>query len=376
MTSGDDARRLINMPDADEFARLASQAFARGRLTNNGEFARLLEERLARWLDVEHLVLTSSGTLALQVAYRALDLKGKVITSPFTWTTTASSLAWTGLVPRFADIDSLSFNIDPAAIAARIDRDSRAILPVHTFGNPADIDAIEALARRHGLRTIYDGAQAFGARWRGRSVFAWGDAVALSLHATKLFHTVEGGAVVLRDGHAAERARLLVNNGIDAGGRIRLAGINGRISELHAAVGLALLDDMDAVLARRAAVARALRDRLGATCEVELQQFDERAAANYAYFPIVFPDARGCERAMASLEAAGWRTRRYFDASLNGAPYVEDPMTMPVAESLSRRILCVLLPIDASVDDAAAIAGTLAAQFPRRARRQGPESTP
>ena len=183
---------LLNMPDAGRFAALADRVFSSGTLTNNGDLARALESRLAAYLGVDYLVLTSSGTLALQVAYRALNLTGEVITTPFSWTTTVSSLCWLGLRPRFADIDPQSYNLDPARIESQVTPATSAILGVHTFGNPCDIDAVDVIASRHGLRTVYDAAHAFGTRYRQKSVVEYGDASVLSLHATKLFHTVEG----------------------------------------------------------------------------------------------------------------------------------------------------------------------------------------
>jgi dTDP-4-amino-4,6-dideoxygalactose transaminase len=337
---------MINLPDFEHFARIARQAFRSQRLTNNGSLVRDLEERLAAYLGVPHLVLTSSGTLALQVAYKALELTGEVITTPFTWVTTASSLQWVGLRPVFADVDSQSFNLDPLQIEQRVTPKTSAIVAVHTFGNPANIPAIESVAARHNLRVIYDGAHAFGVRYRGESVLLNGDASTLSLHATKLFHTIEGGAVVLRDAAAAERARAAVNNGMNASHEVETVGINGRMSELHAAVGLALLPKIDGVLDQRRRIATYLRARLSRSSAVRLQYLNPHAGVNHSYSPVVFSSSEHMQRANDALVKAGYTPSRYFVPPLNRLSFMGDSTPMPVAEELSERALC--LPIDAA----------------------------
>ncbi len=356
---------LLNMPDAGRFAALADRMFSSGMLTNNGDLARELESRLAAYLGVDYLVLTSSGTLALQVAYRALNLTGEVITTPFSWTTTVSSLCWLGLRPRFADIDPQSYNLDPARIEAQVTPATSAILGVHTFGNPCDIDAIDAIASRHGLRTVYDAAHAFGTRHRQKSVVEYGDASVLSLHATKLFHTVEGGAVILREREHYKRARSIVNNGIDPDGEVRSIGVNGRLSELHAAVGLCLLDNIDDVLRRRVELARALRVQLREFSAVELQGLNPAADVNHAYFPLVFPTREMREDAMYELARAGFAARRYFDHPLNRLPFLEEGATMPVAELLCQRILCLPMRAEASFEEIEAMRRIVADICPR-----------
>lgn len=336
---------MINLPDFVHFARVASRAFHSRRVTNNGSLVRELEERLAAYLGVPHLVLTSSGTLALQVAYRALELTGEVITTPFTWVTTASSLKWIGLRPVFADIEAQTFNLDPLQIERRITSNTSAIVAVHTFGNPADISGIQAVAKRRNLRVIYDGAHAFGVRYRGASVLMNGDASTLSFHATKLFHTVEGGAVVLRDADAAERARAAVNNGMSECQEIECVGTNGRMSELHASVGLALLPNIDAILDHRRRIATHLRTRLSRLGAVRLQSLNADAAVNYSYSPVVFSSVAHMRRVNEDLIKAGFAPRRYFVPTLNRVSIMGDSTPMPVAEELSERVLC--LPIGA-----------------------------
>ena len=343
---------LVSVPDADRFAAMAREVFASGTLTNNGPLVRELEARLADYLEVDHLVLTSSGTLALQVAYRALELSGEVVTSPFSWITTVSSLCWVGLRPSFADVEEHSFNLDPRGIEAKVSADTSAILAVHSFGNPCDIEAIEGIAARHGLRTIYDAAHGFGSRYRGRGVLSFGDASVLSLHATKLFHCVEGGAVILRDAAACERARLAVNTGSSPDGTVRALGTNGRLSELHAAVGLCLLDNIDGTLRRRKLQATELRAQLERSSAVRLQALNPAAEVNHAYFPIVLPDSETREVLARVLAAAGFTARRYFPHPLNRLPFLAAPQpAMPMSESLASRILCLTLRPQAAMDE-------------------------
>ena len=336
---------VINIPSEEHFTSLVRKVFSSGRLTNNGAAVRELEARLADYLGVEYLVLTSSGTLALQIAYRALELTGEVITTPFSWVTTVSSLLWVGLRPRFVDIDAHTFNISPAHIGAAVTPSSSAVLAVHTFGNPADVHAIEAEARRHGLRTIYDAAHAFGTTYDGRSIVSYGDASILSLHATKLFHTVEGGAVILKERAAYERARIAVNNGLGGNGEVQGLGINGRLSELHAIMGLALLDDIDGVIRDRRLAAEYLRAFLLANSSVRVQQLNARGSTNHGYMPLVFHDRETRDRTITALTKAGFVPRTYFDTALNRLPFTLDVVAMPVTESLTERILCLPLRI-------------------------------
>ncbi len=344
-------RPLVSVPDKARFAALAHEVFGSGTLTNNGPKVQELEARLAEHLGVQHLVLTSSGTLALQVAYRALGLTGEVITSPFSWVTTASSLCWLGLKPRFVDIHPRSYNIDPRGIEKEIGPTCSAILAVHAFGNPCNVGEIERIAERHGLSTVYDAAHAFGVRYRRKSILTYGDASILSLHATKIFHAVEGGAVILRDAQTSRRARLIVNNGVAEDGEVEELGINGRMSELHASVGLTLLDNIDGLLRRRRGLAQALRTQLAQNSSVGLQQLTDGADVNHAYFPVLLPTPDLRKRLADALTDAGFSSRAYFATPLNRLPFIEDRRSMPVAESLSARVLCLLLPPEALLDE-------------------------
>jgi len=357
---------LINIPNLDCFQTKVRSIFESGTLTSNGPKSRELADRIAGYLGVEHVILTSSGTVALQIAYRALKLQGEVITTPFSWVTTASSLCWVGLKPKFVDIQPTSFNLDPQGIEDAITPQTSAILAVHTFGNPSDIDAIEEIAARRGLKTIYDCAHALGTKYKRKSVLAFGDASVLSLQATKPFHTVEGGAVILRDKESYRRALVAANNGLDSEGVVAGLGVNARMSELHAAVGLCLLDKIEEILSRNRSLGGTLRMRLAQSSSVELQSMNADAEVNHAYFAMVTaaPEQR-CEVASA-LESAGLRPRRYCNPPLNTLAFLGAPSIMPRAESLSKCLICVTLPSHAGLDTLNAITRTVAAICPIR----------
>jgi len=239
------------LPNRDKFHAYVDMILDSGWLTNHGACVRDLEKKLQDYLGVKNIVLVSNGTMALQVAYKALNLSGEVITSPFSFIATASSAKWEGLDIVFSDIDNSSFNIPSDRIESRITSKTSAIVPVHVFGNPCDVEGIDRLAKKHGLKVIYDGAHAFGVQYKDESILSWGDISILSFHATKLFHTIEGGALILNDDALCEKVRKMINFGITGQETIECLGINAKMNEFQAAMGLCLLDDMDAAIARR-----------------------------------------------------------------------------------------------------------------------------
>jgi dTDP-4-amino-4,6-dideoxygalactose transaminase len=357
---------LINIPDFDCFQTKARSIFESGTLTTNGPKARELEDRIAEYLGVEHVVLTSSGTLALQIAYRALELEGEIITTPFSWVTTASSMCWVGLKPRFVDIQPSSFNLDPDRIEEAITPQTGAILAVHTFGNPSEIDTIEEIAGRRGLKTVYDCAHAFGTKYKGKSVLAFGDASVLSLQATKLFHAVEGGAVILRDKELYRRALLAANNGLDPEGGMAGLGVNARMSELHAAVGLCLLDKVEEILSRNRSLGCTLRMQLAQSSTVELQSMNADADVNHAYFAMVTATPEQRREVASALESTGFRPRRYCNPPLNRLAFLGTPSIMPCAESLSERLICVTYSPHTSLETLNTITRVVSAICPIR----------
>lgn len=361
-------RSFISMPNLERFQNMVESIFESGILTNNGAMARELEARFSEYFDTEFVVLTSSGSLALQIAYYALDLKGEVITTPFSWITTASSLQWVGLQPKFVDIQPDTFNIDPQKIEAGISPQTSAILAVHSFGNPSDIDAIEEIASRNRLKTLYDGAHAFGTTYKGKSIFTFGDAAILSLHATKIFHSIEGGVVFLRDKTSYENALVVANNGLDEHGNVTGLGINGRMSELHAAAGLCLLDNIHDLLSMRKHFSHELQKQLKKTCAVELQSLNKNADVNHAYFAILAPSFEQREQVISGLNSAGYWSFRYCSQTLNHFTFLNPQpslyMPMPVAESVSDLVICLMLPANTTLQDIMAIADIITSICP------------
>ncbi|MCH7226420.1 DegT/DnrJ/EryC1/StrS family aminotransferase [Haloferula sp. A504] len=343
----------------DEYRELLAEIWDRGILTNNGPVLQRFEAGVTRQLNLPDFVAVSNGTLAIQLAIRALDLRGDIVTTPFTWVATLSAIQWEGCRPVFCDVRPDTFNIDPEGLERAITPDTVAILPVHVFGNPCDVEAIEEVAGRHGLKVIYDAAHAVGSTYRGRSLLEYGDISATSLHATKILNTAEGGACVARDPELSARLRRLRSFGFDDGKEIVEEGCNGKLSELHAALGLANLRHLDDILIDRKRKYALYRELLDGVPGLVFQKL-ERGEPNYSYFPVLFGDAAACTDADQRLQNAGVIARRYFHPSVNtlekivpGAP------RMSISEDLSSRILCLPLYRQLADDDIRRVASLL-----------------
>ena len=236
------------LPPIEEYYHYIERVWSSVQLTNMGPLSRELEDKLREYLNVEYLLYVTNGTIALQMAIKALELHGEIITTPFSFVATSSTIVWEGCKPVFVDIDPETLDIDPTKIEAAITPNTRAVMATHVYGNPCDIEAIDAIARKYNLKVIYDAAHAFGVEVAGTSVFNFGDISTLSLHATKLFHTGEGGLVVTRDPRLFERLKYIRNFGFQGQESFAYLGINGKNSELHAAMGLANLKYVDQIL--------------------------------------------------------------------------------------------------------------------------------
>ena len=324
-----------------KFLGYVDSIYATGWLTNHGPLVTELEERLRDYLGVRNIILTNNGTLALQIAYRALNLTGSAITTPFSFVATTSSLQWEGIRPIFADIDKATWNLDPRAIEARIEADTQAIVATHVFGNACDVETIAQIAKQHRLKVIYDGAHAFSVRYKDHSVFNWGDISTLGFHATKLFHTIEGGAIVTDDDALAARIRLLCNFGIVDTDIIDGIGINAKLNEFAAAMGLCILDDIVLILEQREEIASRYEHQLSDHFDLQRQQADSQR--NHSYFPIALTDESQLLRCRAALMDKGINPRRYFYPSLDTLSYVQPQTPQTESRALSRRVLC--LPI-------------------------------
>lgn len=339
------------LPDFSHYQRYVKRAFDNKWLTNNGPLLQEFQQRLQTWLGLPYVLPVANGTLAMQIAYAALNVSQRAVTTPFTFVATSSSLQWQGIAPDFADIDAQSCNLHPLAAERAIRAETTALVPVHVYGNPCDVDALDELGKRYGLKVIYDAAQAFGVNVRGSSVLRFGDASTVSFHATKVFHAVEGGLIVFRHEEDYLRAAKLINFGIDSrSGDIVETGINAKMSEVHAAMGLALLDNIDEILARRREQFALYRHLLADS--VQMPQWHQEAEGNGAYMPVIFHSAAQCQHTQAMLEQQGILSRRYFSPALNTVPHFAQPHAQPcpMAESYATRMLC--LPLYYTLADA------------------------
>ena len=331
-----------SLPDRKKFDAYVDRIFESRRLTNNGPLVNELTQRLEDYLGVRHIIPVANGTLALQIAYKLLGLQGEVITTPFTFIATASSLAWEGLGIRFADIDSKTLNIDLTQIEQTITAKTSALLPVHVFGNPCDVEQIQGIADRHGLKVVYDASHAFGIKYKERSVLEWGDVSTLSFHATKLFHAVEGGALIIREKALADKARKLINFGFTSQESIECLGINAKMNEFQAAMGLALLDNHEENLAQRREITEMYDARLSNL--VGRQVWNEFASNNYGYYPVLFGSEEQALKAKNALSEENVFVRRYFYPSLEGLDFLgESKIMLKNTRDVASRILCLPL---------------------------------
>lgn len=319
------------MPPLSEFVRELKKIWNNKQLTNCGEHHDRLEIELATYLGVKHVALFCNGTIALMTAIKALDLSGEVITTPFTFAATAHALTWLGIKPVFSDIEIENFNLHPDQLERKITDKTTAILPVHVFGNPCEVDKIQAVADRFGLKVIYDAAHAFGVRHKDQSVLNFGDLSVMSFHATKLFNTMEGGAVICHDEEMYKKLKRLRNFGFDNYENIDV-GINGKMSEAQAAFGLLQLRYMSYITRWREIARQTYEDNL--KCCI----FGN--SANNSYMPVLVADR---EAVMSRLEQSEVYARKYFHPLLTDLPMYKDDGEYPVARYISSRVLC--LPI-------------------------------
>lgn len=327
------------LPNIEKYTRYVESIFESGWVTNNGPYVRELEKRLENYLGVRNVILVSNGTVALEIAYRTLGLKNYVITTPFSFVATTSSLVTNNLQPIFADIDRHSFNIDPSNIEQVITPNTSAILPVHVFGNPCDVERIDAIAKEYNLKVIYDAAHAFDVKFKGTSVLNYGDISTLSFHATKLFHTIEGGALIVNDDNLAKKAKYLINFGIENAESIPHLGTNAKMNEMEAAMGLCVLDDIEFIKESRKKIADEYSDKLKGL--VNFQKLTPDSIQNNSYFPILLDTEEDVSKLIKILNEREIFPRRYFYPSLDTLTYIEPKQYMPISRDISRRILCI-----------------------------------
>lgn len=329
------------LPSVNEYDEYLSSIWERQWLTNNGPLVNELELKLKKYLDLDYLLYVTNGTLALQIAIRALDLKGEIITTPFSYVATTSSIVWEGCEPVYVDIEEDTFNIDPTKIEAAITSKTSAILATHVFGNPCNIEAIQTITDKYDLKIIYDAAHCFGTKYKNKSVFEYGDISTTSFHATKLFHTIEGGAVFTKCPDLLKKMAFMRNFGHNGVEEIAELGINGKNSEFHAAMGLCNLNHIDEILAKRKFLSLHYMSNLK-NIKAKFPKLNADGDYNYAYFPVLFDSQDLMLRCITALEAEKIYCRRYFYPSLNDLPFV-NKQTVPVCDSIVQRIMCLPL---------------------------------
>lgn len=342
------------LPPIELYQQFVQRAFNNAWLTNRGELVLELEKKLKDFLGVSNIIITNNGTVPIQIALKLLGKGGEVITTPFSYVATTSSIVWENCTPVFVDIHPEYLTIDESKIEAAITDKTTCILATHVYGNPCNVDAIAKIAKKYGLKVIYDAAHAFGVMFENHTIFQYGDVSTCSFHATKIFHTAEGGAMFCNDQELHQRLYYHHNFGHNGPLEFHGLGINGKISELQAAMGLAVLPSMDEVLTKRKAVVEAYRSLIDQS-KVSLLKIRPGTAWNNSYFPVIFKSEKDLLKVQQELNSQNIFPRRYFYPSLNKLPYVNAP-AMPVSEHIAERVMCLPLYVGLSIDDIQRIA--------------------
>lgn len=341
------------LPPLDEFIPYLEDIWSRKWLTNNGHYHQELEKALCEYLNVPYISLFSNGTLALVTALQALDLKGEVITTPYSFVATSHAIMWNNLAPVFVDIDPTTFNMDPAQIEAAITDETCAILPVHVYGNPCDHQAIQRVADKHNLKVVYDAAHAFGVKQNEESVLNLGDMSILSFHATKAYSTIEGGAIVCHTQEMKEKLDRLKNFGFESETQIPFVGTNAKMNEIQAAFGLATLKHIDKSLAKRKEIADFYKRNLAYIDGINIFTANSNVELNHSYFPILIDkEVFGMTRdeLFDALKENGVLARKYFYPIITEfKAYSKFKGEFFHAEEISNNIIC--LPIHAELVD-------------------------
>jgi dTDP-4-amino-4,6-dideoxygalactose transaminase len=325
----------------NEVERLLEGIWDRGILTHNGPLVQQFEKEVQDFFKLRNMVAVSNGTIALQMAIKALGIKGEIITTPFTWVATISSIIWEKCTPVFVDIDAETLNIDPQKIEDKITNNTSAIMPVHVFGNPCDIEAIAAIATKHDLKVIYDAAHAVGSTYKGKSLLEYGDISATSYHATKMLNTVEGGGCIAQSDELSKKLERIRFFGHDDHKNIVEDGFNGKMTEVHAAVGIANLKYIQAALNDRKEKYELYKSTLQGEQKLAFQKIS--AGCNCSYIPLIFENEKIMNEVLEALADKNIYARRYFYPSVNTLTKIVSYEPMPISESVASRIICLPL---------------------------------
>ncbi|MDN8599599.1 dTDP-4-amino-4,6-dideoxy-D-glucose aminotransferase VioA [Citrobacter sp. S2-9] len=346
------------LPELDEFVPYLEKIWDNKWLTNNGPFHQQLEKELCEYLGVEHISLFNNATIALITALQALRINGEVITTPYSFVATSHSILWNGLKPVFVDIDPNTFNIDPKKIEAAITPNTTAIMPVHCYSSPCDVEAIQMIADNYGLRVIYDAAHAFGVNYKDRSILRYGDMSVLSFHATKVFNTFEGGAIICQDAKTKQRIDRLKNFGIADELTVTAPGINGKMSEINAAFGLVQLKHISTAIEQRKKIDSIYREELSTIKGITVPKASEYANSNYSYFPVLIEKEFRLTRdeLYEELKNNSILSRKYFYPLISNMPMyrgIESASceNLPFANATSDKVLCLPIFVDLTEDE-------------------------
>lgn len=344
-------KQMINvtktfLPPFEEYTALLKRAWGKGWITNNGELVQELEQELKDYLGVKNLLFASNGTIVLQMALKVLNITKEVITTPFSYVATTNCILWEGCQPVFVDIDPTTYCIDADKIEAAITDNTQAIMATHVYGIPCDVERIAAIASKYNLKVIYDGAHAFGCSYKGKSLLSYGDISTCSFHATKLFHTVEGGCIIANDDATNHQLMLYRQFGHVYDDYFSM-GVNGKNSEFHAAMGLCILPKVGDIIENRKEAWLQYNEVLSVLTKTLFIQ--PELSYNYAYYSILLRTESQLLYVFDMLKQNDINARRYFYPSLNELPFIKKSQSCPISEDISRRVLC--LPLYYGIDD-------------------------
>lgn len=329
-----------HLPNKKKLFKKINEVYSSRVLTNYGRNVQILEQKLAERFGVKHVIAVANGTLGLQIALKALNLKNEVITSPFSYISTATSIIWQNLKPIYVDIDKNNFNINTKLLVKKITKKISAILPVHVFGNGNDVEFYKKIKKKFGIKVIYDASHCFDIDYKKKSILNYGDCSVVSFHATKIFHTIEGGAIFTNNANLAKNIRRLINFGYE-NSKIKSIGINAKMNEFEAIMGILMLDEMKYIISSRKLIYDKYYYELKSFYKFQARNSD--CSNNYSYFPIVFNSTSKLKKVISSLKKLEIYPRRYFYPSLNTLDFNKIITKCPVSEDLSNKIIC--LPI-------------------------------
>jgi dTDP-4-amino-4,6-dideoxygalactose transaminase len=339
-----------SLASLEEYTSLLEGVWSRGILTHNGPLVQDLEKQLEKKLNVPNFVAVNNGTMAIQMAIKALELQGEIIIPAFTWIATVSAVKWENCTPVFCDVHSNTLNIDASKIENLITPKTVAIMPVHVFGNPCDVDKIEKIAKNNNLKVIYDAAHAIGSSYKGESLLNFGDISATSLHATKLLNSGEGGGCITKSQELKEKLERIRFFGHDEHKDIVEDGFNGKMTEIHAALGIANMKYYDQVLEDRKIKYNLYKQHLSDSDKLKFQHI-ARGECNYSYFPVIFESEKALLQVEAALNEKDIYPRRYFYPSVNTFNKVVSYKPCPVSEYIALRILCLPLYLELTINE-------------------------